>query len=98
MLRLAVGVRMYRLVEGCLKAGASKVAWPVYGAALKQIRATSDALKRKALFRMPRVYRDAVKFVVFLTLFCDTFVLGATSCISYCRASPTSLQLCSHTL
>lgn len=48
-------------------------------AVLLKLRASSEAMKQRALYRLPRVYRSAVWFLVVAALLVDTFLLGSRS-------------------
>ena len=77
LLNGALNVRLKRLVHDAMKRGITSAPWPMWAPELRSLRAASDQLKQRALFRIPRVYRASVHCVVFATLICDTFVLGS---------------------
>ena len=54
----------------------SSAAWPVWGAALGNLRTASKDVERRGLYRLPVVYRHAVQFIVALVIVYDVFVLG----------------------
>ena len=75
----ALNVRLIALVRKAIKNKTTLAPWPIWGPALRNLRSTSNEVKQRALFRIPRVYRVCVRLVVFTTLLCDTFVLGANA-------------------
>ena len=71
----AMSVRLYRLVHCAneLHLTTMPASW---GAAVRNLRTTCEALKLTALYRMPPVYRAAVVGVLHITLFSDAFILA----------------------
>jgi hypothetical protein len=51
-------------------------AWPVWGAQLNGVHATAADIQRRALYRIPKIYRVSVQFVLMTTLTADTFISG----------------------
>jgi len=67
---------LYRLVTFVVDKKLTSVAWPVWGAELRKLREATDNVRIRALFRIPRTYRDSVRFLVSLTSCCDTIALA----------------------
>jgi hypothetical protein len=74
----ALNTRLVRIVHKAIEQRATSAPWPLWAPALRGLRDASDAVRQRALFRIPRVYRLSVRVVVFVTLMCDNFVLGAS--------------------
>ena len=72
----ALGVKLYRLVRGCLDRKLTTAAWPVWGASIAKLRDASTEVKQLSLFRSPRIYRDFTKWVAMAALLYDTLVLA----------------------
>ena len=50
---------------------------PLYDpGALRNLRKTTNEIRWRALYRLPRIYREAVRAVTLLTLICDTAILA----------------------
>ena len=77
MLHAALGVRMYMLVDLALEEKLSRAAWPVWNALCLKLRTSTEALKQRALFRLPRIYQASVRFLVSCALLTDTFLLAS---------------------
>jgi len=77
VLHAALGVRMYALVDLALKQKISQAAWPAWNAVCLKLRANSEALKQRALFRLPRIYQASVRFLVGCALLTDSFLLAS---------------------
>ena len=73
----ALGVRLYLLTEFVLDQKLSRASWPAWNSVLLNVRRASEKMKQQALFRLPRVYRFSVKYLVASALLTDTFILGA---------------------
>lgn len=71
-------VRLHRLIRNAQMDGRTSAAWPVWGTSLINLRSACDELQRRAQYRMPKVYRLSVQFVVLTCLTADTFIMGAT--------------------
>jgi len=82
-LHAALGVRMYMLVGLVTKESKrrkiSPVAWPAWNAVCIKLRSKSHELKHRALFRLPRIYQMAVRFLVTCAVVVDTFLLASHS-------------------
>ena len=89
-LHAALGVRLYLLTEFVLDQKLSKASWPAWNAVLHAVRQASEKMKQQALFRLPRVYRYSVKFLVASAILTDTFILGAKAgrMLAYSRTRP----------
>ena len=55
----------------------SKATWPAWNSLLMEVLRSSEAVKQRALFRLPRVYRYAVRYLVASAIVTDTFIMGA---------------------
>jgi len=88
-LHAALGVRLYLLTEFVLDQRLSKASWPAWNAVLLAVRRASERMKQQALFRLPRVYRFSVKYLVASAMITDTFILGARAgrMLAYGRAN-----------
>jgi hypothetical protein len=76
-LHAALGIRLYKLVDFMIDEKLSRASWPAWNAVLLKLRASSEAMKHRALYRLPRIYRSAVWFLVATALLTDTFILGS---------------------
>ena len=76
-LHAALGIRLYRLVDFVLEEKLSIASWPAWNALVLKLRASSEAMKQRALFRLPRIYRAAVWFLVASAVLADSFILGS---------------------
>ena len=76
------------LTEYVLDQKLSKAAWPAWNTVLVSVRKASETMKQQALFRLPRVYRYSVKYLVASAIVTDSFILGARAgrLISYARS------------
>ena len=77
VLHAALGVRMYMLVDLVLEEKLSRAAWPAWNAVCLKMRSNADGLKQRALFRLPRIYRLSVRFLVASTILTDTLLLAS---------------------
>jgi len=68
--------RMFRLVREAIRVKLTGAAWPVWGTYMGNVRSAINEVQRRALFRMPKVYRWSVQFVVLITMTADTFIMG----------------------
>ena len=69
--------RLYRLVREAIKHKLVTAAWPVWGAVLNNVCISMGEITRRAHYRMPKVYRMSVQFVVLTTLAADSFIVGS---------------------
>ena len=69
-------IRLYRVIQLALERNMSSVAWPVWGAALSNLRSAAHDVERRGLYRFPVLYRHSVMLVVQLVIVYDVFVLG----------------------
>lgn len=76
-LHSALGVRLYALTDYVIDHRLSHAAWPAWNAQLKQVLNASEEMKQRALFRLPRIYRYAVRYLIYAAIVTDTFILGA---------------------
>lgn len=76
-LHSALGVRLYALVEFVLDQKLSRATWPAWNSLLMEVLRSSEAVKQRALFRLPRVYRYSVRYLVASAIVTDTFIMGA---------------------
>lgn len=77
ILHAAMGVRLYRLIDLAIDTGLTRAAWPAWNPVLSGLRRSSEQMKQCALFRLPRVYRLGVAWVVGLAVLADTVILAA---------------------
>lgn len=73
------GLRLYRLIDLVLEEKLSRASWPAWNNVAMKLRSASEAMKQRALFQLPRVYRASVRFFVAAAVLTDTFVLGSAS-------------------
>ena len=76
-LHSALGVRLYALTDFVLDQKLSRAAWPAWNQLLTQVLRASEGMKQRALFRLPRIYRYAVRYLIGSAIVTDTFILGA---------------------
>jgi len=76
-LHAALGIKLYRLVNLVLDERLSRASWPAWNSVLLKLRSSSEAMKQRALFRLPRIYRTAVCFLVGSAILADSFILGS---------------------
>ncbi|KAL1504928.1 hypothetical protein AB1Y20_008695 [Prymnesium parvum] len=69
-------LKLHRLLSRCVAHRLTGTAWPVWGAALAALRLSAERVQQRAMYRMPRVYRQSVKFVVILALGVDSLALA----------------------
>ena len=77
VLHAAIGIRLYMLVDLVLEEKLSRAAWPAWNSILLKLRANSEKLKQRALFRLPRIYQASVRFLVAATVLTDTWLLAS---------------------
>ena len=89
-LHAGLGSRLYILTEFVLEHKLSHASWPAWNSVLLRLRHASDTMKQEALFRLPRVYRYSVKFLVASAILTDTSILGISSgrMILYAEENP----------
>ena len=68
---------VHRLVDLVIAEKLSKVAWPAWNAVCLRVRSSSEVMKQRSLFRLPRIYQAAVRFLVASTILTDTVVLSS---------------------
>ena len=78
-LHAALGLRLYVLVDLVLKEKLSRASWPSWSSVVMKLRTASEAVKQRALFRLPRIYRASVHFFVAAAIASDTFVVACAS-------------------
>jgi hypothetical protein len=76
-LHASIGVRLYQLVDLVIDAKLSRAAWPAWNAVCLKLRTNSEAVKQRALYRLPRTYQASVRFLVAATVLTDTLLLAS---------------------
>jgi len=77
VLHAALGIRMYMLVDLVISEKLSRVAWPAWNSICLKVRNSSELMKQRSLFRLPRIYQASVRFLVASTILTDTVVLSS---------------------
>jgi len=77
VLHAALGIRMYMLVDLVISEKLSRVAWPAWNSVCLKVRNSSELMKQRSLFRLPRIYQASVRFLVASTILTDTVVLSS---------------------
>jgi uncharacterized membrane protein YedE/YeeE len=76
-LHSGLAVRLYTLAEFVLEQKLSTAAWSAWNALLMGVLGKAEQMKQRALFRLPRVYRYSVRYLIASAIVTDTFILGA---------------------
>lgn len=76
-LHAAIGVRLYQLVDLVIETKLSRAAWPAWNALNLKLRTNAEGMKQRSLYRLPRIYQAAVRFLVGSTVITDTLLLAS---------------------
>jgi len=80
---LLLYARLYDVVQQATHAKLSSVAWPVWGAALRDLRTSLEAIAHLHADRLPHIYVLVVRLVCVVTLSVNFFYIGAWAGYEY---------------